>query len=51
MAEGIPAITMGGGGEAGLTHTTEEWYRNTRGPEGVLRALWTVVGLCGLEAG
>jgi acetylornithine deacetylase/succinyl-diaminopimelate desuccinylase-like protein len=48
MAEGIPAITMGGGGEAGLTHTTEEWYRNVRGPEGVLRALWTVVGFCGI---
>lgn len=49
MAEGIPAITVGGGGEAGLSHTTDEWYRNTRGPEGVLRALWTVVGFCGLE--
>lgn len=48
MAEGIPAITIGGGGEAGLTHTTGEWYRNVRGPEGVLRALWTVVGFCGL---
>lgn len=49
MAQGIPAITVGGGGEAGLTHTTGEWYRNVRGPEGVLRALWTVVGFCGLE--
>jgi acetylornithine deacetylase/succinyl-diaminopimelate desuccinylase-like protein len=46
MAEGIPAITVGGGGEAGLAHTTGEWYRNVRGPEGVLRALWTVVGFC-----
>jgi tripeptide aminopeptidase len=49
MAEGIPAVTVGGGGEAGLAHTTEEWYRNVQGPEGVLRALWTVVGFCGLE--
>jgi acetylornithine deacetylase/succinyl-diaminopimelate desuccinylase-like protein len=43
MAAGIPALTMGGGGEAGLAHTTEEWYRNVRGVEGVLRALYTVV--------
>ncbi|HSW28418.1 MAG TPA: M20/M25/M40 family metallo-hydrolase [Longimicrobiales bacterium] len=49
MAEGIPALTMGGGGEAGFAHTTEEWYRNAGGPEGVLRALWTVVGYCGIE--
>jgi di/tripeptidase len=49
MAEGIPAITVGGGGDAGLAHTTEEWYRNAGGPEGVLRALWTVVGYCGIE--
>jgi len=43
MAVGIPALTMGGGGEAGLAHTTDEWYRNARGVEGVLRALYTVV--------
>ncbi len=49
MAEGIPALTVGGGGDAGLAHTTEEWYRNIQGPEGVLRALRTVVGFCGLE--
>lgn len=49
MAVGIPAVTVGGGGEAGLSHTTEEWYRNVRGPEGVLRALYAVVLFCGLE--
>lgn len=43
MALGIPAITMGAGGEAGLAHTTDEWYRNEGGPEGVLRALLTLV--------
>lgn len=48
MAVGIPAVTIGGGGEAGHAHTTAEWYRNTEGPEGVLRALYTVVGFCGL---
>lgn len=49
MAVGIPALTVGGGGEAGLAHTTGEWYRNVRGPEGVLRALYTVMGFCGVE--
>lgn len=33
----------GAGGEAGLAHTTDEWYRNDAGPEGVLRALLTVL--------
>src|SRR5690606_11028279 len=43
MALGIPAVTIGAGGEAGLAHTPEEWYRNEGGPEGVLRALLTVL--------
>ncbi len=43
MAVGIPAVTLGGGGEAGGAHTTTEWYRNVRGVEGVVRALYTVV--------
>lgn len=43
MSLGIPAVTMGAGGEAGLAHTTEEWYRNEKGPEGLLRALLTLM--------
>ena len=43
MSLGIPAITMGAGGEAGQAHTTEEWYRNVQGPEGILRALLTML--------
>ncbi|MDE2773881.1 MAG: M20/M25/M40 family metallo-hydrolase [Gemmatimonadota bacterium] len=43
MSLGIPAVTMGAGGVAGLAHTTEEWYRNERGPEGLLRALLTLM--------
>lgn len=43
MSLGIPAITIGAGGEAGQAHTASEWYRNTRGPEGILRALLTLV--------
>jgi len=43
MAACIPALTIGCGGEAGLAHTTREWYRNVHGPEGVIRALFTVL--------
>jgi len=43
MSLGIPAITLGAGGEAGGAHTLGEWYRNTRGPEGIYRALATVL--------
>ncbi len=43
MSIGVPAITLGVGGEAGQAHTTAEWYRNTRGPEGILRALLAVM--------
>ena len=49
MALGIPAVTLGAGGEAGLAHTTDEWYRNERGAEGIIRALLTIVGSAGLE--
>lgn len=49
MALGIPAITMGAGGEAGKAHTPEEWYSNEKGPEGVLRALLTVLLFAGVD--
>jgi len=48
MAVDIPAVTFGGGGQAGLAHTTGEWYRNVQGVEGVLRALYTVVLVAGV---
>jgi acetylornithine deacetylase/succinyl-diaminopimelate desuccinylase-like protein len=43
MSLGIAAITMGGGGLAGQAHTAQEWYRNVRGEEGVIRALYTAL--------
>ena len=49
MARGIPAITMGAGGEAGQAHTPEEWFSNQRGPEGILRALLTVLLFVGVK--
>ena len=43
MSLGVPAVTLGCGGDAGKAHTTEEWYRNDRGPDGIVRALCTVL--------
>ncbi|MBT8396978.1 MAG: M20/M25/M40 family metallo-hydrolase [Gemmatimonadetes bacterium] len=43
MSLGIPAITLGAGGRGGGVHTVEEWFENTRGPEGIFRALLTVL--------
>ena len=43
MSLGIPAITLGAGGEAGQAHTVDEWYRNTKGPDGIARALAVLV--------
>ena len=51
MQQGIPALTIGCGGEAGLAHTTDEWYRNVRGPDGVVRALYTVLLTTGVVKG
>ncbi len=48
IALGIPAITLGAGGESGSTHTLEEWYSNESGPEGIERALLTALALAGL---
>ncbi|MDP9348948.1 MAG: peptidase dimerization domain-containing protein, partial [Gemmatimonadota bacterium] len=48
MALGIPAITVGAGGEGGGVHTTGEWYSNRGGPLGVERALLLVAAVAGL---
>lgn len=48
MSLGIPAITLGAGGEAGQAHTLQEWYRNVRGPDGIFRALLTVLAVAGV---
>jgi tripeptide aminopeptidase len=51
IALGIPAITLGVGGESGGTHTMEEWYANQGGPEGIERALLTALALVGVPGG
>lgn len=48
MKLGVPALTLGCGGEAGKAHTTEEWYRNTDGPEGIVRALYVMLLVTGV---
>jgi len=43
MSLGIPAVTLGAGGTGGGMHTLDEWYENRKGPEGILRALLTIL--------
>ena len=49
IALGIPAITIGAGGESGGVHTTGEWYANRGGPAGIERALLLAAMLAGVE--
>ena len=39
---GIPAIAIGAGGRGGSVHTPAEWYDNTDGTLGVVRALMVI---------
>jgi tripeptide aminopeptidase len=43
MSLGIPAISIGGGGESGGMHTAGEWFANTAGARGIERALLIVL--------
>ncbi len=45
---GIPAVTIGAGGECGGVHTTGEWFDNQEGPRGLERALLLVLSAAGL---
>lgn len=38
MSIGVPAITIGGGGESGGAHSLDEWYLNKEGYKGIQRA-------------
>ena len=49
MSMGVPAVTLGAGGEAGGAHSLDEWYRNIAGPEGICRALYTVLLMAGVS--
>jgi acetylornithine deacetylase/succinyl-diaminopimelate desuccinylase-like protein len=53
MSLGIPAVTIGGGGEGGNWHSLNEWYRPTDahlGPQNALLTLLMLVGMEGVSA-
>src|SRR4051794_20991020 len=49
MSLGIPAVTIGGGGEGGNWHSRNEWYKPTEAWMGPQHALLTVLMLSGLD--
>lgn len=49
MSLGIPAVTIGGGGEGGNWHSRNEWYRPVNAWYGPQNALLTVLTLTGLD--
>jgi len=53
MSLGIPAVTIGGGGEGGNWHSLNEWYKPTDaylGPQNVLLTLLLLAGMEGVSA-
>jgi len=49
MSLGIPAVTIGGGGEGGNWHSRNEWYRPVNAWYGPQNALLTILVLTGLD--
>lgn len=49
MSLGIPAVTIGGGGEGGNWHSRNEWYKPTDAWMGPQNALLTALMLVGLD--
>ena len=49
MSLGIPAVTIGGGGEGGNWHSRNEWYKPVDAYYGPQSALLTVLMLTGLD--
>jgi hypothetical protein len=49
MRLGIPAVTMGGGGEGGNWHSRNEWYKPVDAYYGPQNALLTILMLTGLD--
>lgn len=48
IALGVPAITIGVGGDSGGIHTLGEWYDNRGGPLGIERALLVALAVAGV---
>jgi acetylornithine deacetylase/succinyl-diaminopimelate desuccinylase-like protein len=49
IALGVPAIALGAGGKAGDTHLTTEWYENSEGALGLVRALLVVAAMAEVQ--
>jgi acetylornithine deacetylase/succinyl-diaminopimelate desuccinylase-like protein len=49
MSLGIPAVTIGGGGEGGNWHSRNEWYKQVDAYYGPQSALLTALMLTGLD--
>ena len=49
MSLGIPAVTIGGGGEGGNWHSRNEWYRPANAYFGPQNALLTTLVLTGVD--
>jgi len=49
LSLGIPAVSLGGGGKGGGSHTTAEWYDATGRELGLKRLLLATVALAGVQ--
>jgi tripeptide aminopeptidase len=49
MSLGVPAVTLGGGGEGGNWHSLNEWYKPTDAYLGPQNVLLTTLALAGLD--
>jgi tripeptide aminopeptidase len=45
ISRGVPGIALGAGGRGGDAHLVSEWYENTDGPAGIVRALLVVLAV------
>jgi tripeptide aminopeptidase len=50
IALGVPAIALGAGGKAGDAHLPSEWYENTEGALGIVRALLVTAAMAEVES-
>ncbi|MCA1573548.1 MAG: peptidase M20, partial [Acidobacteria bacterium] len=48
---GVPAITLGGGGMSGNSHTIDEWYDPSDREAGLKRALLVILGMVKVKTG
>ncbi|HEY3220639.1 MAG TPA: M20/M25/M40 family metallo-hydrolase [Gemmatimonadales bacterium] len=48
IALGVPAVALGGGGRSGDAHLPTEWYENSDGALGVVRAMLVTAAMAGV---